>query len=225
MKSREGFTLLELLLAVTIFSVIAVALIATFNAGIKILRRSEESMRQHQDLRYALDEVALDLRNALLAELPQAEAETEEIEGEEEEVYYFSGSSTGFDFMTLKDVYDEDKIKREVCRVRYFLREGAPLKFVRSVSSASAGYASGADANEELISDIIKSVEVSYAFEPHDEDMPPEWHDNWEMPEAIPAGVKIRFDLKGVGTLQNITKTVFIETGVLGSFKESEGGI
>jgi type II secretion system protein J len=221
----KGFTLLELLLAVTIFSVIAVVLIASFNAGIKILRRSEVAMRHHQALRFALDEVALDLRNALLTELPEDSGGAETEDEEEGPVNYFKGKRTEFEFITLKDVYRDDGPAREVCKARYYLKEGGQSAFMRSISLQSSGYSEGENGGETLLTGMISGMEVAYSYEPADEDGPPEWYDYWELSEAIPAGIKIKFKLKGLGPLKEFTKTIFIETGVLGSFDEDEGAV
>ena len=70
-KIRAGFTLLELLVAVTIFSIVAVALYSSFYAGIRILRRTQEAIKLHQNLRLVTEELSLDLRNSLLAPLKE----------------------------------------------------------------------------------------------------------------------------------------------------------
>ena len=75
-KTKFGFTLLELLLAVTIFSIIAVALYSSFHAGLRILRRAQDVMEFHQDLRLAMGELSLDLRNSLLCPLSEERVET-----------------------------------------------------------------------------------------------------------------------------------------------------
>ncbi len=224
MRTKRGFSLLELLLAVTIFSIIAVVLIASFTAGIRIMRRSEEAMRRHQSLRLAMDEISLDLRNALLAPLPAAERQTvAETEGGQEPVYYFTGTRDGFEFVTLKERYEEGGSVIEVCRAEYYFDEGNPAALMRSIMPLSSGPAAGGTNEDEiLLSGIIKGMEVTYCYEPLDEDGPPEWYDYWEMEEAIPAGVKIDFDLVGLGPLSQFKKTVLTEVGVLGSL-EDEG--
>ena len=216
MKTEKGFSLLELLLAATIFSVIAVVLISTFNAGVKILRRSEVAMRYHQQLRFAMDEVSLDLHNALLAEV-ESEEEVPELEGEEESIHYFKGDGKSFEFITLKDRFEKGSVKREVSRSKYFLASGKDPKFMRAIG--------GEDSGEELLSGVITSMNVTYSYEPSDEGQPPEWYDYWDQEEAIPKGVKISFGLKGLGPVTQFTKTIYIDTGVLGSLEDSEGSI
>ena len=83
-KNSTAFTLLELLLAVTIFAVIATALYSSFFAGIRIFRRAQVTMEFHQDIRLVTEELAFDLRNSLLCPLHE-ESPAGEVTDEEEE--------------------------------------------------------------------------------------------------------------------------------------------
>lgn len=66
MKNRkDGFTLLELLIAFTIFSVAMVIVSSVFATGIAAWKRGEKESGFYQELRFALDRMAIELRNAL----------------------------------------------------------------------------------------------------------------------------------------------------------------
>ncbi|MDB4349331.1 prepilin-type N-terminal cleavage/methylation domain-containing protein [Omnitrophica bacterium] len=227
-ENSSGFTLLELLLAVTIFSVVAVALYSSFHAGIRILRRSEDVMKYHQDLRLVTDELSLDLRNALLAEIhgetEKGIAEETEAEEEEEPVYFFLGDGKSFTFVTLKDAFSEKGSRRQVCNIKYYFQGGETSRFMRSISYQSKGFATNQDEDEALLADVIDDIEVTYSYEGEDEDSPPIWLNYWEQEEKIPLGVKVKFKLKGLGRVREFTKTVFIDTGALGVQDEERLG-
>ncbi len=214
-KIRRGFTLLELLIAVVIFSIVAVVLYSSFHTGIRILRRSESAMEFHQDLRLVTEELSLDLRNTLLASLYEEPIETP-VEEEEEEraVYYFIGEAKKFSFVTLKG--------RDICNVTYFLKGGeVGGNLMRITQYQGRGFATRPDETEALLSGI-GDMEVSYSFEGEDEDSPPIWRNEWDQEERVPLGVKINLKLKGLGSLTEFTKTVYISVGALGVMEESE---
>ena len=225
-KIRSGFTLLELLIAVTIFAIAAVALYSSFYAGIRILRRSEEAMKRHQDLRLVTEEMALDLRNSMLAPIYEEKRETTSVEtegAEEEIVYFFLGEEKRFSFVTLRDALSTDaKLKRQICNVTYYLKGGSDTggKLARIIKYQSKGYGAGLD-EEEILLTGLEDIEVNYSFQGADEDSPPIWLNRWEVEERVPLGVKIKLKLKGLGTLREFTKTVFIPVGLLGSEEES----
>ncbi|MFH1753704.1 MAG: type II secretion system protein GspJ [Candidatus Omnitrophota bacterium] len=223
-KSRSAFTLLELLLAVTIFAIIATVLYSTFNAGMKILRRSEELMKYHQDIRLVMDEIALDLHNCLLTELSEASSTEAALpegygESEEEPIYYFKGEAKSFSFVTLKEVFTQNGMRRGTCNVTYSLKGGDSGSLVRLDKSQSAGFASSGEGGETLLTGV-NDIEVSYSYAPEDEEGPTLWLDNWEQEEKVPLGVKVKLKLKGLGSVQEVTKTVFIDVGVLGIQEE-----
>ena len=211
-------------MAVTIFAIVATVLYSSFHAGIKILRRSEEVMRYHQDLRLVVDEVSLDLNNCLLAELHDALGKetfiSEELSGSEKEpIIFFTGERKSFTFVTLKDTFTEKGIRRGVCNVTYSLKGGESGSFVRSTRYQSTGFVTDED-KEEILLTGVDDIEVTYSYAPEDEEEPPIWLDYWEQEERIPLGVKLKLKLKGLGRLQEFTKTVYIDVGTLGVVEE-----
>lgn len=64
-KPRRGFTFIELLLAMLIFSIVAVSIYLSFNVGIRAWRKGEESYRARQGVRYLLGNISRELRNAV----------------------------------------------------------------------------------------------------------------------------------------------------------------
>lgn len=212
---KEGFTLLELLLAVTIFAIVAIALYSSFYAGVRILRRTEEIMRYHQELRMAMDEISLDLHNTLRTEVEKESKITlKESEEDEEPIYYFLGDAKSFNFITLKDLYENNRLTRQICNVKYSFKGG---KLLRSVRYQSSGFAKGKDEDEELLPGILEDIEVTYSYEGDDEESPPVWLNYWEQEERIPLGVKIKMRIKGMGHIKNLYKIVYIDVGELGT--------
>lgn len=235
MKNKKcAFTLVELLVAVTIFSIVAVTLYSSLYAGIKVFRRVQETMKFHQELRFAADEIALDLRNSLLCPIYEEKTAAQAVlepkkepgEAEEEEpVYYFKGDEKSLTFVTLKDVLSKDnKTARQICCVTYYLKEGeGGLKDLMWMAKYQGrGFASLPGEEEMLVSNIV-DMQVFYSYEGEDEEAPPVWLDKWEIEEKIPLGVRMKFSFKGPGAIRDFTKTVYVPVGVLGTAEEAEG--
>ena len=64
MRKTSAFTLVELLIALMIFSVVMVTIYSTFHNGIFGCRNIEEVMEIHQGARQVLERINLDLRNS-----------------------------------------------------------------------------------------------------------------------------------------------------------------
>ena len=64
-KRRSGFTFIELLVAMLIFSIIAVSVYLSFNVGIRAWRKGEEGYKIRQGARYLLSSISRDMRNAV----------------------------------------------------------------------------------------------------------------------------------------------------------------
>lgn len=222
-KFLTGFTLLELLIAVTIFSITALALYSSFHAGMRILRRAQEVMKSHQDLRLAMNELSLDLRNSLLCPIHKEEKEKPAVEEEEEEpVYFFFGEGKKFTFVTLRDVYvSAGRLKSQICNVTYYLDGTETKRLIRIIKYQGRGFVTRPGEEEGLLADI-EDMEVQYSYKGEEEDSPPLWLNSWEQEEEVPLGVKIKFRLKGLGTLRDFTKTVFIPVGALGVLEEDQ---
>ena len=64
-KRRPGFTFVELLIAMLIFSLVSISMYLSFNVGIRAWQQGEGSYRRRQEARYLLGMVSRELRNAV----------------------------------------------------------------------------------------------------------------------------------------------------------------
>lgn len=70
MSGRWGFTLLELMVGVFIFSLVIGSIYFTLRVGVESFHRGEESMRIYQSVRIGLEQLGRDLRGAVSPESP-----------------------------------------------------------------------------------------------------------------------------------------------------------
>ncbi len=64
-KSKRGFTFLELLITLALFSVVMVVISSVFSTGILSWRRGETESGFHHELRFTLDRMGREIRNTL----------------------------------------------------------------------------------------------------------------------------------------------------------------
>lgn len=213
-RSLTGFTFIELTIAVTIFSVIAVSIYSVFNAGLRTWKRTSPIIEENQATRFFFDIIAKDLKSAICYK-------------NNPDYINFDGESQRISFWALVEVLGENNaITTELAKVTYFL-ETEPVKpgakstgakvIARNVATILDGFKENPEKTEQLISGVKEndfgfefcykepgSSQTEYAYI-WDKD---EWNDKTGKKSVIPRGVRIR-----LGTL---TKTVFIPTGELG---------
>ncbi len=201
MKTDRAFTFIELLIAFTIFSIIAASMYCTLNAGIKVWTRGNEIIRENQGMRIFFDTVNQDLKNAV--------------------------SYSGFDsewgaeriiFPTIKNVYKGGRMGREFVKTVYYFKDG---EVIRVSATKGDGF------NEELVEDEKKnillddvdSINFEYCYEVEGLEGEYEWKDVWEFEDEtpIPRGIRVKLTLLGDGDRKEIfEKIVFIPLGILG---------
>lgn len=205
-RYKEGFTLIELFIAISIFAVVAIALYSTFFAGISVWRRSGESRDVYQDIRFVLDDMTRDLRNIVY------------YTKDPESAFAFSGTADELDFITLEGPFvEKDTSRKELIKIVYRF-DDAIDGLVRIRADKSLGFDIEKGEKEILLKDI-EDLKFEYCYDSGDEDDPYLWEDKWEDKDLrIPRGVKVIFQIKVAKVKEPLefAKTVFIPIGVLG---------
>ena len=206
MTKRRGFTFIELLIAVSIFAVVAIALYSTFFAGISVWRRSGPDGSVYQDVKFAFDDIAKDLKNAVY------------LSGDEESIFIFSGSAEEIAFITLEPTFSEEDTGRELVKVAYSFDESEG-QLIRKRADILAGF-DVEKAEKEVLLDGLEGFTLEYCYDSGDEDAPYLWEEEWEDDEMrLPRGVKVVFLIKtetaGKQPLK-FSEIIFVPTGILG---------
>ena len=223
-RKRVGFTLVELLVAVTIFSIIAAALYSGLNAGIRVWRRSENNIKLHQTMRLALDGMAGELRNSVnfnetADSQDEGESETEpeeEFEIVEKQDLVFSGAKTEISFVSLitRFLDDEQIFRKELAKLTYSVNSKSEL--MRKIAFQSEGF-KAVDSPDEMIVEGVSELRFEYSYKPYEEEDEAVWKEDWRGQENVPMGVKIYLLVKPENDAPaEFLKTVFIPHGILG---------
>ena len=195
-KDRKAFTFIELLIAVTIFSIIAVSVYSVFNAGIRVWLKTNPIVEDNQAMRILFNTASLDLKNAVA----YTNIGTN-----------FKGEPKKISFMTLIDVAgDKIPLHTELARVVYcFDKDTKAIK--RLVAAKDEGLDETKAKAQEFLRDA-KEEDLGFEYcykEPYSgTEFTYKWKDTWQDEAKIPRGIRIK--------LGDFRKVIFIPTGELG---------
>ena len=206
----SAFTLIEILIGLTIFSIISMSLYSTFFSGTSIWKRSEDVNRLHQEARWSLDTISKELRNAIVFNYGDVDSDFS----------FFNGATDSISFLISTD----DGIKK----VSYFLADNENQK--KSLKREENDLidslqASSGEALIETFSSLVaeEGLKFSYAYSMAGAEDEIGWNNAWEGWERLPRGIRISLVLQNPRN-QNIkttfSKTVFIPTGDVGAQEE-----
>jgi len=188
-KRIRSFTLIELLIATAIFSVVIVSVYSAFQSGVFGYRNINKAIDTYQSARLIMEQMSKDLMNCF-SYSPAIETK-------------FSGASNEVSFLTLVDSYKNDKLGRDYAFVRYNLSDGKLMRLCRT----------GADALKsasEIAAQEMKAGVTELAFEYIEYDDKAkslkEPVKEWTDTKKFPAAIKITLAING----EAFTRTVFL---------------
>ncbi len=219
-KNDPGFTFIELIIAVTIFAIIAVSIYSTFSAGIRMWLKTSPMIEANQRYRVFFNTASLDLKN-IVAYYPKLTSATSSFAPSSfssfgaEEPLNFEGEPDRISFMTIMNVSDQDGgIHGEIARVAY-VYDKANKAVKRLVATKAEGFDEAKAKAVEMLSNIeAKDFGFEYCYKSSTSSVSEyeyEWKEAWEgekNKQKIPRGVRVK-----AGELK---KTIFMPTGVLG---------
>lgn len=209
MNRRKAFTIMELLIAASIFAVISLCLYSAFSGGIRVWRRQEQGFRSGQAVRLALDMMAKELRNSMKYSQPAAQTPTLE----EENTLQFIGEAKRVSFMTAAG--------GNIAKVSYYFDSEPDKKGLlkKVVVLQKEGFKEANQKEETLISGVDDLL-FEYAYQGEEEGAVPEWKEAWPAQQKglIPSGVRITLEFSKGAKQEGreiFRKTVFIPAGQL----------
>ncbi len=218
MNKKNGFTFIELIIAITIFSIIAVSVYSVFRVGVDIWHRTSPIIQTNQSFRFFFSTISSDLKNSVSYNAVSLGPKT--FASSEKKCVNFDGEKQKISFMTLIDISGEGVLPHaELARVIYdFDRSGKTVR--RSVATKAEGFSEDLAKPTDLLNDIEDKdfgFEYCYKRTSTATDHECEWKDAWEDDDRdrgkIPRGVKVKAG--------EYNKTIFIPTGTLGGKDET----
>lgn len=187
MKRRnKGFTLIEMLIVMTMLSVISLAIYATFNNGMRIWQKVNQPLAE-EDLDIFLDKFAADLRNAF------------KFTG-----IKFLGAKDRLEFSTL--VNSPGLQKRTVGEVIYFYNAQTAI-----LSREQKDFAQLFAEEEGTINQALRNLRgLKFQYYIYDKDKKEYlWLEEW-LKEDLPLAVRIELEFNDGAQTSKFTKTVSI---------------
>jgi hypothetical protein len=190
LKNRRGFTLLELLIAITLSIVIFVILFAALRLGHKSQAKGMEKSEQSQKLRILADRVSYLIRGVYPYYLNTID----------DQKIFFDGKSDSAGFVTSSvDVHAAGPEDQAGLKWVYIFTDSEGLKirekvfFLEDVFDDSKG-------NVYLIDPDVKKIEFEYYDMPEGEKQG-SWVTEWnpDDQETVPLAVKVRMTLEQNG--------------------------
>jgi hypothetical protein len=189
-KADKALTLVELLIASTVFVLVMTTVYSAFHTGIFGFRDIEENLDIHQTARQVLERVDLDLRNMFPYSAEEAK---------------FKGDKNSLSFLTLVDKFSSGKMSRNYAFVFFNLKED---KIMRLELLNKDSLKQEPEAEPEELASRIKELQFSYAVMEEDTQQL-KWLDLWEDAAALPAAVKVNIAIDSK-TGQEFERTIYI---------------
>ena len=87
-EQKKGFTFIEVLLALSMFSVIALTLYGTFSSGLQLNRRAQGANRVYREIQWAIDSISRDLENCVFYDFSQSYPDKRAFKGTKETITF-----------------------------------------------------------------------------------------------------------------------------------------
>ena len=196
-RRPNGFTFIELVIAVTIFSIVATAVYSIFMGGVQLWRRGNAVIEVNQPMRIFFDMGSADLSNTIAFAYTTGGMN-------------FIGEPRKMSFVTVATVVPPDAAPRaEIARVVYEFQE-EKKSVTRTVATRDEGFNEGLVPPVTVLDRVAADTEhgFRYCYKPEAEGGAYIWKETWNKPDKVPRGVRI--------IANGFAKTVIIPTGTLG---------
>jgi prepilin-type N-terminal cleavage/methylation domain-containing protein len=187
MIKRRSFTLIEVLIATSIITIVATSLYSAFYTGMLSYRRLEAEFETHQNARVILSRIEQDLKNAFAYLITDPK---------------FAGQKEAIEFFTVLDAYSAGRSYPSIYRLKYEFQEKA-LK--RSYSEGVGALVSQTGLVSEELASNIKEISFEYALGLDTPANPYQWQEVWSEEQIkktpLPLAVKVKLIL-----LENVAR-------------------
>lgn len=192
--SRRGFSLLELLIAMSLLSIVGMAIFGNLNSGIKIWKVVQRPSPQ-EEMSLFFQKTLRDLHQAFkYTGLP------------------FEGSQNRMSFVTSIHTDPELGGDRGIGRVTYFYSR-RDKRIMKETQNLNHIYKEKSGLTQRLLGDVTSFDLSFFVLDPEAEEY--HWVKEWEDEEALPVAVRMKFRTLWVDEEQTFTKTFMIPAGGL----------
>jgi prepilin-type N-terminal cleavage/methylation domain-containing protein len=175
--NKRAVTLIELLVALSIYAAIMVSLYGVYSSGMFGSRRLEDRMVVYQKATEILERIEHDLKNII----PFQEGAVQ-----------FSGEKNSIRFLAVVDTFKTDGLFQELTLLNYS-HSGQAL--IRQARPGRDSRREDAEPQNETVSVPVADLALNYGVNPGP-GQPIVWSDEWKSPETLPQLVRVRVTVK-----------------------------
>ncbi len=184
-RSHRGFTLLETLLAITLFSIVITSSFGVFSMGIQIWKRSQGRSLVERKVVLALERMGQDVRNTLRVE--------QKGEGFGQDLLEYEGTASFFELPAIVKLTDKSGAStRQTGSVIYRLNPNGEL--CRAERSASDFYLQREPACRVLAAEVKKLHFEYLLYRTFTKSY--SWYDAWEIKDGLPQAVRVNLEIE-----------------------------
>ncbi len=187
-RSAQGFTLMELLISLTILAVIVGMVSGALRIGVRAWEKGEREIESSQKKRIVLDLMKRQLMSVSPGEFPVGDDETLRLKGDGKTLEFVSERP-----LSSKNPYGKVFARYVVARDE---DEGEALTFYEKNIALLGKDFKPDDLDKDLYHELLAGVHrVRFEYLKGDKDEEPEWRKEWdpEDDEGLPLAVKIDF--------------------------------
>lgn len=199
---NKGFTIIELLLAASIMSIIALAILSTFGAGMQAFERVQSFGGFRADVSLFLEGFERDMRNTFAFSPIK-----------------FRGNGQRVSFAAIGTKIDEDGNEFTVLEERSYDFDSSQKALIEKEENFAPTVSSAAEENVRThqIAPIKAVVFQYYSYRKEIQDgkerIESGWQGTWTDEGTIPRGIKIQLTFDDGGKEVSLARTVFIPSG------------
>jgi len=232
---------MEILITLTIFSIISISLYSTFSTGILAWKKSRDANRLYREARWALDKMASELRNAIIYDFGEEYPDLNVFQGQRDRVTFLISVNSGIKRISyFLETPEYGSVHRTAVNyqgslpssiIAHYEQEGVSLlSLERKEESFIESLQPEEDQQSEskTLSSIVKGggLVFSYAYAetaPGETESEITWKDSWQHNNSVPQGIQIKLSLqnpKNPNEELTFVKTVFIPIGIITESEE-----
>ncbi len=238
MKKRRGFSLIEAILALSIFSVLALCLYGTFSSGMMLNRRGETTDEVYRQMRWTMARVADELTSMVNYDFKNSKSEMTACVGERDRIAFLLPTPQGLKIIRYQlDSLAYGTVHKTVVGEHYsdmksilvnYKETATNYALIREEEDFASYFGDVADNNSSpsgngrsVLSANIKAggLKFLYAYQQgEEENFKIVWKDKWDLPQ-IPRAVQVQIsfvDPEDKNKERQLTQNIFIPTGTFG---------
>ena len=194
---NKGLTIIELIIALTIFAIVAVAVYSVFSTGIIGWRKGEAAVSLFHEIRLSFDSIAREMRN-------QVSYDGIRLAGKADELYFIS--------LIPYPEEGESEYKR-LAKIKYFLEESEKNELCLFRERVWAPSMEGAEEIDKMkLISRLKFFNFEFGEKTEGDEVTLTWHELWEDNEKTPAAVRLNLNIAGENT-RNLSRVIYLPSG------------